>query len=138
MAIGGDTGNGTTLTFATSSLSLLITQITVGEETIDMLDASTLATTDYQNMIRSDLKKTPEVTFQAIYVQTATAPTVGGAPETVTVTYPLLGAGTAAKIAGTAVITGRTFPAAANGAIMMLQGKIKYDGDTGPAYTVES
>lgn len=137
MAIGGDTGNGTTLTFGTSSLSLLITQITVGEETIDMLDASTLATTDYQTMIRSDLKKTPEVTFQAIFVQTANAPTVGAAPETVTVTYPTLG-GTAANIAGTAVITGRTFPAAANGQIMMLQGKIKYDGDTGPAYTKES
>lgn len=137
MALGGDTGNGTTLTFGTSSLSLLITQISVSEETIDMLDVSTLATTDYQEMIRSDLKKTPELTFQAVFVQTANAPTVGGAPETVTLTYPGLG-GTAAKIAGTAVITGRTFPTAANGQIMMLQGKVKYDGDTGPAYTKET
>ncbi len=90
MAIPGDTGQGTTLTFGTSSLSLLITQITIGEETINMLDASTLATTGFQRMVRSDLKTTPEITGQAIFVQTATAPTVGGAPESVTVTYPTL------------------------------------------------
>lgn len=137
MPISGDTGQGATLTFATSSLSLLITQITVGEETINMLDASTLATTDYQTMVRSDLKTTPEITFQAVYLQTANAPTVGGAPETVTVTYPTLG-GTAANIAGTAVITGRTLPSAQINQLMMLQGRIKYDGDTGPAYTKES
>lgn len=137
MAISGDTGQGTTLTFGTSSLSLLITQITVGEETINMLDASTLATTDFQTLVRSDLRVPPEISFTAVYVQTATLQTVGGAPETGTLTYPLLGSGTAASFAGTGVFTGRTLPSAQIGQLMMVQGKFKFDGDTGPAYSKE-
>lgn len=138
MAIGGDTGQGTTLVFGTSSLSLLITQITIGEETINMLDASTLATTDFQTLVKSDLKVPPEVTFQAIYVQTATLHTVGGAPETGTITFPLLGSGSAATYAGTGVFTGRTLPSAQIGQLMVVSGKFKFDGDTGPTYTKET
>lgn len=137
MPISGDTGQGTTLVFGTSSLSLLITQITIGEETINMLDASTLATTDFQTMVRSDLKVPPEVTFQAVYVQTATLHVVGNAPETATITFPTLG-GTAATYAGTGVFTGRTLPSAQIGQLMVVSGKFKFDGDTGPTYTKET
>jgi hypothetical protein len=136
MALIGDTGNGATLTFATSSLSLAITQIQIGEQTIDMLDVSTLATTSDQEMTASDLKKTQEVTGTAIYVGSATLPVVGATAETMTVTLPLFtGTTTAANLAGTAQFTSSKLPDISNGNIMMYQFKFKFNGDTGPTYT---
>ena len=111
MALIGDTGNGATCTFATSSLSLAITKIQIGEQTIDMLDVSTLATSGDQEMIASDLKKAQEVTVTALYVGTATLPVVGAAAETMTVTMPLFtGTTTAANLAGTAQFTSSKLP----------------------------
>jgi hypothetical protein len=139
MPLIGDTGNGATATFGTSSLSLSVTAIQIGEITIDMLDVSTLATTDFQEMIASDLKKTPEVSLDVLHVASAVIPTVGGAAETMTVTLPLFtGTTTAARIAGTAQFTSYKLPDLANGQLMMSKVKFKYNGDTGPAYTVAS
>ena len=136
MALIGDTGNGATVTFATSSLTLAILSIQIGEQTIDMLDVSTLATTSDQEMIASDLKKTPEVTLNVLFVASATAPVVGAAAETMTVTLPLFtGTTTAANLAGTAQFTSFKLPDLKNGEIMASQVKWKYNGDTGPTYT---
>lgn len=136
MALIGDTGNGATCTFATSSLSLAITKIQIGERTIDMLDVSTLATSGDQEMIASDLKKTQEVTVTALYVGTATLPVIGAVAETMTVTFPLFtGTTTAANLAGTAQFTSEKLPDLENGVLMMYQFKWKYNGDTGPTYT---
>ena len=136
MALIGDTGNGATLTCATSSLSLAITQLQIGEQSIDMLDVSTLATTSDQEMVASDLKKTQEVTGTAIYVGSATLPVVGAVAETMTITFPLFaGTTTAANLAGTAQFTSSKLPDISNGNIMMYQFKFKYNGDTGPTYT---
>lgn len=136
MALIGDTGNGATCTFATSSLSLAITKIQIGEQTIDMLDVSTLATSGDQEMIASDLKKAQEVTVTALYVGTATLPVVGAAAETMTVTMPLFtGTTTAANLAGTAQFTSSKLPDMENGVLMQYQFKWKYNGDTGPTYT---
>lgn len=136
MALIGDTGNGATCTFATSSLSLAITKIQIGEQTIDMLDVSTLATSGDQEMIASDLKKAQEVTVTALYVGTATLPVVGAAAETMTVTMPLFtGTTTAANLAGTAQFTSSKLPDLENGVLMQYQFKWKYNGDTGPTYT---
>lgn len=136
MANAGDTGNGSTITFSTSSLSLLITSIQIGEETIDMLDVSLLATTDFMLEIASDLKKAPEVTVQAVHGTLLDLPVVGAAPETMTITLPLrTGEGTAANYAGTAVFTSRKLPSLENGQVQIFEFKFKYDGDTGPAYT---
>ena len=136
MAVLGDTGNGATVAFGTSSLSLAVTSIQIGEIAIDMLDGSTLATTDYQETIASDLKRTPEVTLNVLFVASATAPVVGGAAETMTVTFPLLtGTTTAANLAGTAQFTSFKLPDPQNGQLMTAQVKFKYNGDTGPTYT---
>lgn len=136
MTLLGDTGNGATATFGTSSLSLAITKITIGEITIDMLGVSTLATTDYMEEIASDLKKAPEVTLEFIFGTLANAPAVGGAAETMTVTFPLrTGEGTAANLAGTAQFTAFKLPDLENGKIQSGSCKWKYNGDTGPAYT---
>lgn len=132
----GDTGNGATVTFGTSSLSLAITQIQIGEETIDMLDVSTLATTAYMERIASDLKDPPEVTVSFVFVTSATMPVVGDAPETMTITWPLqTGNNAAANLAGTAVFTSRKLPDLQNGQVQIGQCKWKYNGDTGPTYT---
>lgn len=136
MPLIGDTGNGATATFATSSLSLAITQIQISEQTIDMLDVSTLATSGDQEMIASDLRKTQEATVTAIYVGTATLPVAGAAAETMTITLPLFtGSTVAANLAGTAQFTSSKLPDIQNGNIMMYQFKFKYNGDTGPTYT---
>jgi len=137
MPLIGDTGNGATVTFGTSSLSLAVVGIQIGEITIDMLDVSTLATTGFQEMIASDLKKTPEVTIDVLHVGTAAVPSVGGAAETMTVTLPLFTGGTtAANLAGTAQFTSHKLPDLANGQLMMSKIKFKFNGDTGPTYTL--
>lgn len=136
MANMGDTGNGATVTFGTSALSLAITEIQIGGITIDMLDVSTLATTDYMIEIGSDLKKAPEVSLKFVFSTLATAPVVGGAPETFTTTFPLrTGEATAANLAGTIVITEFQLPELKNGTVQIGTAKVKFDGDTGPTYT---
>ena len=136
MALIGDTGNGATATFGTSTLSLAVVGMKIGEQTIDMLDVSTLATTSDQEMISSDLKKTQDVTLDVLFVATATAPVVGAAPETMTITFPLFtGTTVAATLAGTAQFISFKLPDLANGQLMMSQVKWKYNGDTGPTYT---
>lgn len=136
MALIGDTGNGATATFGTSSLSLAITNIQIGEISIDMLDVSTLATTDFEEMVSSDLKKAPEVTLNVLFVASATAPVVGGAAETMTITWPLFtGTTGAATLAGTAQFTSFKLPDLQNGQIMSAQVKWKFNGDTGPTYS---
>lgn len=139
MALIGDTGQGATVTFATSTLALAVTKIKIGEITIDMLDVSTLATTDYMESIASDLKKAPEVELEFVFVATATAPVVGGAAETMTVTLPMLtGGATAANLAGTAQFTSFKIPDLELGKIQTGSCKWQYNGDTGPTYTKQT
>jgi hypothetical protein len=136
MALIGDTGNGATATFGTSSLSLAIVSMQISEQSVSMLDVSTLSTTGVQEMIASDLLTTQEVTLNVLFVASATAPVVGGAAETMTVTLPLFtGTTTAANLAGTAQFTSFKLPDLANGQLMMATVKFKYNGDTGPTYS---
>lgn len=136
MANLGATGNGATLTLATSSLTLAITKIQIGEITVDMLDVSVLGTTDFEILIKSDLKKTPEIMAEFVFVTSATAPTVASAAETGTVTFPqLTGESAAATLAGTGVVTSFKLPDLENGVVQKGSLKFRYDGDTGPTYT---
>lgn len=137
MALTGDTGNGATLTFGTSALAYGWDSIQIGEESVDMLEVSTLATTGYKEMVASDLKETPEITVSFVTLTTSTAVTVGAAPETITITFPQrTGETAAANIAGTAVVTSFVrCQQLANGEIQKGQLTFKYDGDTGPTWT---
>lgn len=138
MALEGDTGNGATVVFATSALALAADAetIQIGEETIELLDVSKLSTTGYMERVPSDLKDPPEVTISVVWNSADPVPTVGGAAETVTVTFPLrTGQTTAANLAGTAVITSWKLPDLQNGQIQKAQLKFKYNGDTGPTFT---
>lgn len=136
MALIGDTGQGMTATFGTSSLSLAVTEITIGTISIDMLNVSTLATTDFEELISSDLKKIGKVKLKFVFVGSATAPVVGGAAETMTVTWPLFtGGSTAANLAGTAQFTDLHLADGKLGEVMFGECEWQYNGDTGPTYT---
>jgi len=132
----GDTGQGMTATFSASSLSLAITEITIGTRTLDMLDVSALASTDFSELISSDLKKIGKVKLKFVFVASATMPVVGGAAETMTITYPLFtGHSTASTLAGTAQFTDLKLPDGKLGEVMFGECEFQYNGDTGPTYT---
>jgi hypothetical protein len=140
MALVGDTGNGATftLTTQTAAASLKVDQIQIGEITLDMLEVSTLSTSDFKEMIASDLKNTPELTVSYVYSASATAVTCTGSVDTATVTFPI-GSGqtstTGAIFTGTGIVTSFKLPDLQNGNVMKGQIKFKFDGDTGPTYT---
>jgi hypothetical protein len=136
MPLLGDTGQLMTATFATSSLSLAVTEITIGAHTIDMLDVSVLASTGFQKLIASDLKKAGKVKLKFVFVTSATMPVIGAAPETMTVTWPLqTGNAVAANLAGTGVFTDLKLADGKLGEVMFGECEYQHDGDTGPTYT---
>lgn len=136
MALKGDTGNGWTFTAGTQTLSLLITKIICGEWSINPLEVSTLATTAFMEFVASDLKDGGEVTIEAMYEASATAPQIGVTAETFTITAALqTGNVAAATLAGTGFGTKIKWPDAANGEILKVSYTFKWDGDTGPTYT---
>jgi hypothetical protein len=148
MAISGDTGNGATLTFAanmgfgtaTTSLSMAI-DITQGEQTVGVIDTSTLSTAGSMESIPSDLAEFAESSANFKWL-TSAASTVAmnavlpASAGTVLLTYPIrTGETTAATYSGTGYITGHTPPSLANGQLQTGSVKWKYDGDTEPTYT---
>lgn len=140
MALVGDTGNGATftLTTQTAATSLKVDQIQIGEITLDMLDVSTLSTSDFQEMIASDLKATPELTISFNFNAAATAVTVTGLVDTATITFPVVSTQTTttgATFTGTGVVTSFKLPDLQNGQVQKGQIKVKFDGDSGPTFT---
>lgn len=132
----GDTGQGMTATFGTSTLSLAVTEITIGAQTLNMLNVSTLATTGFEDLIASDLKQIGKVKLRFVFVTQATMPVVGGAAETMTITWPLqTGDNAAANLAGTAVFTDLKLADGRLGEVMFGEVDFQYNGDTGPTYT---
>lgn len=136
MALNGDTGLGATFTMGTQAITLLITSITVGEEKIDMLDVSTLASTGFMEKVASDLKDAGEATVEFLWKTSTDKPAVGAAAETFTITWPQQAGDTAAAtLAGTGVGTSLKYPDLKPGEIQKGSYTFTWDGDTGPTYT---
>lgn len=141
MALIGDTGNGATLTLTTQTAanSYKIQKISVGETTLDMLDVSNLATSGPMERIASDLHKVSDITIDYIFNPAATALTVTGAVDTVTITLPVYSTQTTtngATYSASGVVTSvKPIPDLQNGTVMVGQVKFSPDGDTGPTYT---
>lgn len=136
MAIAGDVGNGATFTLGTQAISLLIKSIQIGAITVDMLDVSLLATTDFMLEIAAELKKAPEITVNFLHATLLDEVEVGVAAETGTVTFPLrTGEGTAANLAGTGQVTSFKLPDLQINTVQEGSLVFKYNGDTGPTYT---
>lgn len=131
-----DTGNGATITFGTYAGTLTIIDMDLGERGVEDLDISHLGTSGDMEMMPSDLRSTNEVKLTVQWDTSDTPPVPGGAPETVTITFPLrTGEATAANLAGTAYFKTVKFPVLANGTVQQGEITIKYDGATGPTYT---
>ena len=148
MALTGDTGNGTTLTFSAnmgfgaSSATMDCINITQGQHTVGVVDVSTLATTDAMESIPSDLRELGEctATFRFMTTTVATAAVdaaLPGVAGSIVLTYPSRVGDTtsAANITGSGFVTGYTPPAMANGELQVGEVTWKYDGETGPTFT---
>lgn len=146
-----DTGNGATLTFGTSALSLSIKDIDISEISIASLNSSVLATTEFEEMAPADLKKPPKVTATFFANGATPEPKIGQLAaltrasgvaytgETITLTYPVVGdSGTAGKFVGTGYIESWKPSKFANGAWQEGNIVVQFDGVTGPAYTPQA
>ena len=132
----GDTGNGATITFGTSSYAAKVRSIEAWTESIDDLDVSTLDSTGFKRKITSDLKDAGNIKVNVLFDTFLAPPTIGGAPETITITLPLrTGETTAGNYAGTAFVKEYSYPQLANGTIQEASYVICWTGATGPAYT---
>jgi hypothetical protein len=146
-----DTGNGASITLSVSALSLAIKDIDISAIELASLSCGVLATTDFDEVAPSDLKKPPKITVMFLSNGAVAEPTLGQLSgvtrasgeaykgETVTVTYPVIGgSGTAGKFVGTGYIESWKPSKFVNGAWQEGTIVIQYDGVTGPAYTAQT
>lgn len=137
MALTGNTGNGATATLP-GSFSVALITIEPGESSLEPVDVSTLATTTDMENIPGDLVSHAEINFTWKWVATVARPTLGTV-GTITLTGPLEGALTnAPTYSGTGFLTKWKPPRMENGVLMVGEGSAKFDGDTGPTFTVAS
>ena len=135
-----DTGNSATIAFATTAFTASWTEFDLGNETLDALESSHLATTNYKTFVPSDLKDGGTITGTFFWDQSfSTFPSTGTA-ETVTVTFPLKsGESTAATFAATGFISDIKRPTVVNGDLMMGELTVQLDGvTTEPTFTAGS
>lgn len=135
--IPGDTGNGTTITFATGiTATLKVRSIDPSEESIGRLDASHLGTTVYRDMIPDDLTDPPEVSLEYVFDTFDPNISVGADLGSTVITWPLrAGESTAANLTGTAFVSAVKKPRLENGVVQMGSVRIQFDGVTGPTWT---
>ena len=139
-----DTGAGASLTLATTGAVGTIRQISIGEGSIDTLDASDLSSTGWMKMTKTDLADPPEITAEILFSGTVTTVPTLGVHETVTVTFPKVASTTvtAATYVGTGFITSYKLPDLQIGELQVSEITIKLDGGynsgTAPTWTAES
>lgn len=135
-----DTGQGATLTLATTGSVGVIRSMTLPEFTIDKIDTTDLSTTAFKTYIKSDLAEPGELTAELLFDAEDDAVPSLGVSETVTVTFPIhTGTNTTnATLAGTGFITGFKLPDMQVGELQVATVTIAFDGLTDPAFTAES
>ena len=139
-----DTGQGASLTLGTTGSVGTIRQISIGESSIDTLDVSSLSSTDWMEMISTDLADPPEISAEILFDGTETNVPALGVAETITVTFPKVASTTvtAANYAGTGFITSYKLPDLETGEIQIAEITCKLDGGTNsgtaPTWTAES
>lgn len=131
-----DIGTGASVVFGTSSLALNFTSISMGEETIQMIDTTHLGTTGFMTKMGADLKEAGEWTLEFQW-DNENGPVPTAVAETVTVTFPqsTSNATSAATYAATGVISGVTQPTLTVGELQTGTLTFTPDGATGPTYT---
>lgn len=129
-----DTGNGATLT--RTGFSVDIRSISIGSQTIDLLDRSILSTTGFAEKISADLAEAGSFTVEVLFDPVDADVVLGGAAVTTTITLP--GTGTPANLAGTAILTDKKLPDLMNNELMVASYTFTWDGVTGPTFTPQA
>lgn len=135
MAVVGDTGQGATLSFSTTTITFVIKKLTLPEWMKERVEALHLGLTDFTNYIPGDLADPGELQAEVVFETGDDAPAIG-VVETGTVTFPLrAGEGTAANLAGTGFIRGFSLPGLETNTLQLATLTFAFNGDTGPAFT---
>ena len=119
------TGNGTTVSGL--GQTTFVKKVSGIADKLGNFDISTLATTGYKEIKKTDLADVVTANVECYHLGSAIALGTAG---TFTITWP--GAGT---FIGTGFISDIKYPDSENGAAMMMGYTITFDGLTGPAYT---
>jgi hypothetical protein len=131
-----DTGNGATITYATTSWAVKVKSLALPAHMREPLDASTLDTTGFEKTIQGDLTKRPVLKCKALFDTFLNIPSLTSTPETVTITFPTrTGETTAASYAGTGFFQNIQMPTLANAQVQEVDFDIVFDGGTGPTFT---
>ena len=143
-----DTGNGASLTFSTFTQSFAIESITVGSQSVEPLEISTLGTTGHKRYIPTDLLETPEGSAVVLFdqkeglsgAQTTQVLPAPGTTALVTITFPkqvaTVAASNQANFAGTCFITSIEYPELVNDTVMKATINWKLDGGGNSPATV--
>ncbi|WP_417745065.1 hypothetical protein [Rosistilla oblonga] len=132
------TGNGSTVTFATSGFTARFEEIGEVKQTRGKIRDTDLETEDFHEYIPEDVAEPGEREFKIFWEGTNAPPSINSDPELVTVTHALEGGqSTAAKFIGSAFIVDLTVdPKHANNETKSGTIKIQYDNKaTPPAFT---
>lgn len=132
------TGNGWTLTLATTGAIGNIISMTGFDQVLPEVDDSHLGTADVAENMPGDLEDPGEFEVEVEFDTSEDQPS-RGVVETITVTSKLrTGESTAAKWAGTGYIKSVKTPDAKNNERSIYKVKIRWDGKTGPTYTASA
>ena len=131
-----DVGTGATIAFATSSIAVNMTSLSLGEHTIPIVDTTHLGSTGFRTMMGGDLKTPGEVTCEFIWDNEA-GPAVTATAETVTITFPTAVANTtsAATYIGTGIVSTVVYPTLGIDELQTGSLTVTWNGGTGPTYT---
>jgi len=132
------TGNGGTMALGTSALVLSFTKIGEWQATRGKLDVSHLGSSGFKRMIPDDLADPGELEVEALFNPTKALGNISAAAETITVTYPKEGSGSAPTLVGSGFLIAVGTPELVNGSVSKQKFKIAFDGVTGPGFTKES
>lgn len=142
MAAPGFTGTGSSITFSSSNFVGTYREIGEMDKEIQVVDSTTLniATGDEAISIPGDNPDLSEVTCITRFQGAQTLPAVGTV-ETITITLrkETAASSAAANLAGTGFITAvRMLPNLQRNQLNTGMIRFKFDGGTGPTYTVEA
>jgi len=144
-----NTGNGAIATLVSQVIVVGIKKIAVGGKSIGTIDVTDITRTrgEAQLLIPEDIAEIDEVSIEGNWDSGVAMPTLGdvsadvsavaGDGDTLTITWPLFGTQTvAAKLTGTGFFTKISFPDMENNTAQEGSLTWKFNGRTGPTYTV--
>jgi len=134
------TGQGTTAVLTTNAITGCVRSLTLPELTQDKIDASCLDTTGFMKYIPGDLTDPGECQLEIIFDPTFDFDAIVGVVDTLTISVAISDPTntTNATLIGTGFITNYSLPDLSTNNLAVVNVTFAFDGDTGPAFTVES